>query len=344
MSEERRVIPLHQNESYWLLDDETVAFYSAQDPRVFSTYPNYTDLKDKLAKYAGVAGNQILLTAGSDAAIRLLLEIYRDEGKRILLPTPTFYGYERILAQLRVPYEPLCHREESGRFVFPVDATIERIKSSAADVIFLCQPNNPLGSLIPEADMRAILDAADDSMTVVVDEAYFEFAHSSVLDRLSPRVVILRTLSKAFGLAGGRVGYVLADPTVVSALESRMLPWTIAHPSVHAAVSALDRVDFFTSRIAAVIDERERFSGALREIGVTVYPSSTNFVLARAQRTDEVSEYLAQCGILVARGAQMSSHPEARALLSDTLRIAVPSPSDSAAVTAAFRAALDKTL
>ncbi len=322
------IIPLQHNESYWLLDEELREAYSGMGSRQFSTYPDYTELRTALATYAGVSPDHVLTTAGSDSAIRMLAEIYGKDGKRVLLPVPTFYGYERIFQVVGITSQTVCYTEQDARFIFPTEETIRAIEQGA-EVVFLCQPNNPLGCRIPQSDLDRILDAARDrEATVVFDEAYFEFAGTTSLGRIgSQPLIILRTLSKAFGLAGARVGYCIAAPETIRVLQDRFLPWPIAHPSVYAALEGLKRVPLIRTRIDLVIEARDQFMNKLRSIeSITLFESVTNFILMRVPDSLKMKALLEQEGILVARGDSMSSIPEAAQLLRSTIRASVPSP------------------
>ncbi len=326
------MIPLDKNESYWLLDDELVAACSALGAKEFSTYPDYTELKKRLVEYAGVSVEQLSLAPGSDAAIESLAEMC-GTGE-VLLPVPTFYGYESILARAGAHIVPIYYQERDDAFEFPLAETLAHMERKTAKALFLCQPNNPLGCRIPEAMMSAMLGAAKGSeMLVVVDEAYFEFSGVTLASELAsmPNLVILRTLSKGFGLSGARVGYVLAAPAIIAQLEARLLPWPVAHPSVFAALALLAQRGRVAERRAAIIAARDELAVKLRTFpNLTVYPSETNFLLVRVPDAALAQSALRDAGIRVALGEPMSRYPEAAVLLRETLRIAVPGPADEA--------------
>lgn len=345
MSDISRVVRLHQNENYWLLDDDKYRSLTHFDPLTFTTYPDYSLLLASIASYVGVSAEEILLTPGSDAAIRLLIEHFKSENKRILLPIPTFYGYERMLDQLGAQYTIVVYREVDGTFKFPTEDVLTQMRNHACDVVFLCQPNNPLGSMISRADMESLIaEAGMTRTTIVVDEAYYEYCNESVVGKQSDSIIVLRTLSKAFGLAGARVGYAVAQPSIVKRLAERMLPWSIAHPSVHAAVAVLGQVDYFRNRVQEVIRQRDAFSSALQSIAsVCVYPSVTNFILVRVPEALRIRDQLGRSQVLVALGAHMSRHEPAQKLLTDTLRIGTPSESDMPRVLALIRELVDKS-
>jgi len=325
-------MPLDRNESYWMLDEELVKA-AAPGARELSTYPDYAELKQALARYAGVAPEQVLVTPGSDAAIQHIARAYAGYGGEALLPVPTFYGYESILDRVGAKTVPITYEEQDGRFIFPLKKTLKALSSGSAKALFLCHPNNPLGCPLSKDDISALIAAARETDTLIVsDEAYFEFSSgTSFLPYLSelPNLVIIRTLSKAFALSGARVGYAIAAPEVIQKVQKLMLPWPVAHASAAAALALLARADAVKARRDLVIDAREQFIEALKKIpSVTVYPSETNFVLIRVAPAARVRDELLAQGVRVALGEAMSHFPEAKALLKDTLRIAVPSPED----------------
>lgn len=327
------VMPLDRNESYWLLDDELVEAVHAAGARELSTYPDYGELKEALAAYAGVAKEQLLITPGSDAAIEHIARAYASDGREAVLPVPTFYGYESILERVGASVVPITYEERDGRFIFPLAKTIEALVGGSVKVLFLCHPNNPLGCPLSGEDISALVAAARGSETLLVsDEAYFEFSSGTTflpyLTELS-NLIVIRTLSKAFALSGARIGYAIAAPEIVKKIEKLMLPWSVAHLSVAAALALLARADKVKVRRGAVIAAREHFMKTLQTLpGVTVYPSETNFVLMRVPHAKQVRDDLLASGIRVALGEPMSRFPEAKILLTDTLRIAVPAPDD----------------
>jgi histidinol-phosphate aminotransferase len=326
------MIPLDKNESYWLLDDELAEAFNAQGSKELSRYPNYAELKLELAAYAEVTPEQICITPGSDVAIQTLAEVSVGRGEEAVLPVPTFYGYESILDRVGVAVTPVCYTESNSSFVFPIEETLEILKKDSTKALFLCQPNNPLGCSIPDTAMRQLIEAVRGTETLIVsDEAYFEFSGKTLLPLLDemPNLIIIRTLSKGFGLSGARVGYCIAAPEIIQKMEAQMLPWPIAHTSVFAARAALRLKTQVQARLKLVIEEREKFSEALSKLpGVTVYPSETNFLLVRVPNADVTAAALLEKGIKVALAERMSRYPKARKLLHSTLRIAIPAPED----------------
>jgi histidinol-phosphate aminotransferase len=335
------MMPLDRNECYWMLDEDLMEATRAVGERELTTYPDYGELKNALAKYAGVAKEQLFVTPGSDAAIEHIARLYAGGGGEAVLPVPTFYGYESILERVGAKIVPIAYEEQDGRFVFPLAKTIEALKQDSPKVLFLCHPNNPLGCPLSDGEISTLIGAARGSDTLFVsDEAYYEFSSSSsFLPHLAelPNLVIIRTLSKAFALSGARVGYAIGAPEIIKKLEKLILPWPIAHPSLAIALSLLARSDKVRARRDLVIGERDRFLKALREIpDVVAYASETNFVLIRLPNAESIRDTLLEQGIRVALGEPMSRFPDAKMLLKDTLRIAVPAPDDIPKVVAAL--------
>lgn len=342
---ERR-IPLDLNESYWLLDEEWYGTCLSSSRIACTTYPDYTTLTEAIASYVGCSERSIALAPGSDAAIEAVVLYCAQQGMRALFPLPTFKGYERVLTYTPLKHERIYYVEQDGAFVFPLQETLAHISNQDIDVVFLCEPNNPLGYSLPQEEYDAILDAArDKGILLVIDEAYSEFTGRSATARIhSQPLIIFRTFSKAFGLPGMRLGYTVASPKLAPAIAPYVfgkLPWPITGLTAHLALAVLAQTGNISARRRLVIDERERFSEALRGIrGLHVYPSFANFVLVRTPDARRVAAALAEKGIAVALAEDSTTDAQAAQLLVSTLRITVPSPEHSPIVTDAVRAVL----
>jgi histidinol-phosphate aminotransferase len=330
------MISLDRNESYWLLDAELKHILHLLSPRSFSTYPSYEVLKDRIAKYVGVSPQRILITPGSDAAIEHIAQVYVRDAKA-LLPAPTFYGYESILDRSGATLIPCMYREYTGGFAFPLQEVEETLVRESPAAVFLCHPNNPLGVSLREDEIQRLVNLANTSETLfVVDEAYFEFSEmksfSAFLGAM-PNLIVLRTFSKSFALAGARVGFALTTPERVHELEQQLLPWPIAHTSVSVACMLLDQVQYVQERLEVYKRVRTQFQKAVEQIrGVSVYPSETNFLLIRVPNAVALSQWCLAHGIRVALGSSLTRFTEAKKLLQNTIRIAIPAPYDLAYV------------
>lgn len=336
-------MPLDRNESYWLLDDHLLSACKAYGVRELSTYPDYGELKEELARYAGVRPDQICLTPGSDAAIESVARELVGEGGEVLLPVPTFYGYESILDRASANIKPITYREQDGKFEFPKQELLQEIESAQVKALFLCNPNNPLGVCTPREDILELLQAVPQMTHLVSDEAYFEYSGFTLLDELEnfPNLLIIRTLSKSLGIPGARIGYCIGAPDTIARLEKKLLPWPIAHTSYFAARALLSQQVYVRERREVVIQARDAFIAELQTIPeIQVYPSTANFVLIRTPKAEQLVHDLAQKRVRVVLAEPMSRFPEAAQLLHNTVRIAIPSPQDLPIFLEAFRGSL----
>ncbi|MEW6770416.1 MAG: histidinol-phosphate transaminase [Bacillota bacterium] len=247
------------------------------------TFPRYpdplaTDLRRALAGYTGLEPENILAGNGSDELILTLLLTFGTGGKVVITP-PTFsmYGiHARIAGAAPVEVPRLSN------FDLDLPALIREARAPDTRMTVICSPNNPTGNSVNRADVEKLL--AEAAGLVVLDEAYVEFAGESCCDlvRRHPRLVVLRTFSKAFGLAGLRVGYLLADPAVVEALLKVKQPFNLNAFSQLAALTVLESLPVFRERVARIVADREELYRRLQNLsGVEVFPSRANFLLFR---------------------------------------------------------------
>lgn len=271
-------VRLHANENPWAdeADDSPVALN-----RYFDGQPRA--LVEALADWYGVDPAGVLVTRGSDEAIDLLVRAFCRAGEDRILVCPPTFGMYRFSAEVQgagVLAVPL------GRdFRLDADALVARWTPDVK-VVFLCSPNNPTGNALEPEAVGRVLDALDGRAVVAVDEAYLEFSGQPGFLECLPRhpgLVILRTLSKAHGLAGARCGAAIAAPAVVELLGRIMPPYAMPAPTVAAARDALrpERLARTRGRIGAIVAERGRLAAALPALpGVRrVFPSDGNFLL-----------------------------------------------------------------
>jgi histidinol dehydrogenase len=240
-------------------------------------YPDtsYGRLTDELAAYAGVPAEQITVGAGADELLDLVAKAYVGAGDPVVLSRPT-YAMFRIVSEMaggRVEAVPTAGLElDQDRFLR---------RARHARLTWLCNPNNPTGELLPVAFIEKLTEETPG--IVAVDEAYFEFSGvtaTSLLTRF-PNLVLVRTLSKAFGLAGVRVGYALAGPPISAALRRVRPPDSVSVVSAALGVQALRDQPGMRRRVAGIVDARETLYGELTGLGLEVRPSTANFLLVR---------------------------------------------------------------
>jgi histidinol-phosphate aminotransferase len=265
----------------------------AQDAAALSPgrYPDHsaTELRMALAGYTGVPSEQIVVGNGSDELVGLLIDML-SPGDEVVVCEPTF-GLYAVAAGWRGAHVVDVGLE--GDFTVPRDRLLAAI-TSTTKLVFLCSPNNPTGTPLARETLLAALERAEALTSaqggplVVVDEAYYEVNAlgggeawtAASLVTAGRRVVVLRTFSKVFGLAGMRVGYGLCPPDVAVRLRERKQPYNVSIAGQLAARAALDDLDWLRERAALLVCERERVACELAELGwLSVYPSATNFLL-----------------------------------------------------------------
>lgn len=242
-----------------------------------ATYPECAAAREKLAPYFRVRPDQMALTNGADEALRLVFDGFAERGDRILLVEPTFPMY-RIYARLFAARTEALRYDAEMRF--PLPEVLAALRSKPR-IFFLANPNNPTGTLLPREALAKILAAARHTL-VVVDEAYFEFSGVTVLPwiRRYPHLVVVRTFSKAAGLAGLRLGVLLAHHATASALRKSQPPFPVNVAALAAAQAAIRDRGFVRRFVAEVAAARREFCAALTRLGVRHWPSRANFILA----------------------------------------------------------------
>ncbi len=258
--------------------------------------PQPPELLRRMGELIGCKPEQLLLTRGSDEAIDLLVRAFCESGQDSIAITPPVFGMYQVAADIQgVAVEAFPLREENG-FLPDLEAMAGAI-GPACKLVFLCSPHNPIGNQIGHDDILAFCDRLDGRALVVVDEAYVEFsAQGSLADRLESRenLAILRTLSKAWGLAGARMGALAGSPELVALLRKVLPPYPIPEPvrAVVMEVTAPERREGFRQRLQTVLEEKARLQAFLQTSPLVerVFPSQANFFLVRFHDSARVFE------------------------------------------------------
>ncbi|WP_440223278.1 histidinol-phosphate transaminase [Dokdonella sp. MW10] len=260
-------------------------------------------LVERLADLYGVDPGQVLVGRGSDEAIDLLMRAFCRPGRDAVVVSPPTFGMYAVSAAVqgaRVVEAPL-----GDGFAFDVDALVADLPVDTK-LVFLCSPNNPTGGTTPLADIARLAGALRGRALLIVDEAYIEFADlpsAATLLRANENLGVLRTLSKAWALAGARVGCLLAMPEIVSLLRRIMAPYPLPTSSVSAALAALTAEGHAQThqRVALITSERERLANALSRLPgvIEVLPSRANFLCVQFEDAPAVYRALLRAGIVV---------------------------------------------
>jgi len=245
-------------------------------------YPERQVLESKIAEKNGLSAEQVLCTNGGDEAIYILMRMLSESG-RMILPLPAFSQYNWGIQSWSLSATTIAANDDLS---IDIVGTLKAIKNHAGATVIITRPNNPTGEFILEQDLRKIIEAAASvDSWVFLDEAYIEFSEvqpiSGRLLEQYPNLVILRTLSKAYGLAGIRLGYLLGSNALIERFRIRCMPFNISRPSLLIAEKAIlnnnqQEVDNYCRKI---IENRNQLSDWLVSIGVKLLPSQANFLL-----------------------------------------------------------------
>lgn len=301
----------------------------------FNRYPDplANELRDMIAEANGLDRDCVLVGNGGDELLFDMALAWGGPGRKFLNMPPTFSVYQNNAALTNTEVVDIPRRAD---YTIDEEAVLSRVARGDIDYVIVTSPNNPTGDLADERFILRLLDATD--ALVMVDEAYFEFSRGTVRPYLAQHknLVILRTFSKAFSLAGVRVGYLLGNPEVIREFLKVRQPY-----SVDAVSQAIARVVFrnrakFERGIMQIVSERGRVFRELSQLpGVTVYPSNANYILFRTEGAGEVWQQLYDRGILV---RDFSRAP----MLQDCLRVSIGSPEENDEFLAALREILSK--
>ena len=239
--------------------------------------PQGSALVGKIASYCGVGRGNVLLFNGSDEAIDILIRVFCRQGKDSVLVLEPTYSMYKICAEAN-GVEAIGVKL-GGDFQPDMKAILAAVKRKKPKLIFACSPNNPTGNLLDFARLGKIARKA--KAVLVVDEAYAEFSGKSFARAALSyqNVVVLRTFSKAWALAGARLGYCITSPEIIRLMQKVKLPYNINSLSQRAALGALGRIGAMRKCVQETVREREKLAGELRALGMKVYPSDANFVL-----------------------------------------------------------------
>jgi len=284
--------------------------------RHLNEYPgaSYLPLRQSIARYVGAQPENIVPGAGVDELILLVSRAFGGPGTRSSAAVPTYPLYEIATMQNHGEFKPVAYEDTLG---YPYDG-FSRI-AETSDITWLCVPNNPTGERVEDAYIAEIIEKARG--IVVIDAAYAEFAGDRWWKwvKAYDNLIVLQTLSKAFGLAALRVGYSIASPELSAGLDAVRPPGSISTLSEHIARDALEDHSRMERFVRFVSKERERFATLLTSSGFGVYPSSTNFLLCHVgPQTRDLAQELLATGLVV------RSYPRDH-ILGDHLRFTVRS-------------------
>jgi histidinol-phosphate aminotransferase len=290
----------------------------------YSRYPDplQTKIKERIASMQNVAAENIFIGNGSDEAIDLLFRIFCDPRRDNCLICPPTYGMYEVSAAIN----DVEIKRAKLKTDFQLDLrTIEQTINADTKLIFLCSPNNPTGNDLKRLEMMSLLK--NFKGIVAVDEAYIHFSESkSMVEEIAehPNLVVLQTFSKAWGLAGLRVGLAYASAEIIRFFNKVKPPYNISQATQEAVLQSLDNKTEVGKNILRIIEEREKLIGRLQKISIIkkIYPTDANFILVKTADAGKIHQFLLDEKIVVRNRTNI-------ALCADCLRITIGTPEEN---------------
>ena len=303
-----------------------------------STYPDPTcvELRAAMAAATGMRVENFLVGNGSDEVLLLIAATYLNPGDNVVVSSHTFFNYEfvsRVFAgEVRTVATRDLHYDLAG-----MAAAVD----SRTKLVFLCNPNNPTGLYFSHAELEGFLRSVPRTALIVMDEAYGEYADAEDFPRVPallgefPNLVAARTFSKAYGLAGLRVGYAMAAESVIKDLRQVKMPFNVNLPAQKAALAALDDQEHMQRTLRVTREGRAFLSGGLAKLGCRVLPTQGNFICFEPPRhAASICDHLFRQGVIV--------RPLARFGLEDWIRVTIGTPGMNGYFLEAFRGELGR--
>lgn len=308
-------VALNTNENSYAVPPVVVAEITAAVADIaagLNRYPDreFTALRGALAAYLSrsgvtISGEQVWAGNGSNEVLLHLLQAFGGPGRRALGFTPAYSMHPIITATTGTGWiDGMRGMPGGGPFDLSTESAVAQVREHEPNVVFLCSPNNPTGTALDLDTVVAVHDAAPDAV-VVVDEAYAEFSRPGTPSALTllagrPRLVVTRTMSKAFALAGGRLGYLAADPAVTDALRLVRMPYHLSAQTQAVALAALRHADLMLATVEAIKEQRDRIVAGVAGLGLDPVASDANFVLFGGLRDSATTwQALLERGVLV---------------------------------------------
>ena len=293
---------LDMNESTTGCSPRVLAKLHSMDAKALALYPRRESGEKLVADSLGIPPAQVLLTNGADEGIDLLCRAYLEPENEIVVVVPTFTMYE-VFAQMenakvvRVPTGP--------EFSFPTQRVIDSLSGNTR-LIVICNPNNPTGTAVARSSIMKVIESAPDA-AVLLDEAYFDFSGQTMMEQIGklPNLFIARTFSKAYGLAGMRLGILAGDQEQMSVLRRMASPFNVNAFAIECLAEALADRQFVAAYVSQVQTSREWLHRELEQLGFKCWPSQANFILCRFGE-----EKKAMLEALRARGIALRDRPD----------------------------------
>lgn len=284
--------------------------------------PFQADVKDKLSDIKNITTNRIFLGNGSDEAIDLIMRIFCKPGVDQILTFPPTYGMYKVSADINDV--EVIESSLTSDYQIDVNDALSKV-TDYTKVAFICSPNNPTGNLIDRSTIEKFMDSFGG--ITVIDEAYIDFADTEsmihMLDRY-PRLIVMQTLSKAWGAAGIRLGLAYANQEIIALFNKVKPPYNINSLTQQKALTLLNNVGLCVDQKLMILSERKRVQIALQDFDFVrqIHPSDANFILVEFDHAERIFEYLRDEGVVIRN--RTKTH-----LCADCLRITIGTPEEN---------------
>jgi histidinol-phosphate aminotransferase len=316
-----KVIRMDTNASPYLPTKSTKALSRKMDTLRVNEYPDtsYSDLRKELAKYCKQTPENFVVTNGADEALDIITKTLLDPGDEVIVPTPS-YSMFRVTSEISGAKVVSVPRRLN--YELDVEAIRKKI-TPRTKIIFVCSPNNPTGNSASADQVKAFLELSRD-VVVVVDEAYFEFSGKTMANLIQKhdRLAVVRTFSKAFSMAGVRVGYMIAARESVEKFNIVRPPNSVGVISLFLAQNALQDPKAMRRNVRSIVQERYRMIVSMREQSkIQVFPSEANFILFRVMdgSSEELHKRLMKEGIVLRKFSESQ-------MIKNCLRVTINTP------------------
>jgi len=267
---------------------KTIAEHSCKINR----YPDYkaVAVKERLADYCNVTSEQIIVGNGSDELIDIIIKVFVGQSEEVIVPIPTYFSFWR--STLIRGGRPIFVNRTNN---FDIDVNLlQKAMSPKTKVLYIPNPNNPTCNIISRKVIIDILDKMD--CMVVIDECYYEYSQFTVTDLIDKydNLIILRSLSKGFGLAGVRIGYAIGNAQIIDYLHRAVTMYPVNSLAQAAAIAALQDQDYTKANIKKIRQDREFLAREIEKLGFIVYPSQCNFLFIRTEPLGLVGETIVE--------------------------------------------------
>lgn len=299
--EKKYTIKMDANENPYLHDEMIINAMKQwiKDSDNIKRYPDTdcTQLRESIAKHWYVQKDNVVCGVGSDQLIDCILKVFLEPGDKVLMPAPSFSMYK---LSTTLNHGKAVEYRLNNDFSYDIDRIISLYENENPKCVFLCTPNNPTGNIISVDDIEKLLQVI--KCPVIVDEAYGEFVDETMINKIDKydNIVVLRTFSKAYGLAGLRVGYGIGSKEMINAISASIPPYNLSAFSQFFAKYVIDNFHYYNDYVEKIKEDRRWLTKELSKLDFIekVYPSHANYILVKVSKA-ELPKILEEKGILV---------------------------------------------